>query len=132
MDPLTWTKTPEGWTGGRYRIEMAAPRFWVLTRVSRRNGRLHRVVVLMSSESVRWLKAMAGRMERMHRRRRRLARNSIGAAITVGACALAAATIPALVAPSSVVAVAICLRTLVIWADLASDSAWSRVSENYQ
>jgi hypothetical protein len=134
MSLLAWTETLDGWIGGRYQIELAAPRLWVL---SRRNAdatgpELVPVTVVKTAGSLKELKRLADQLEakRHSRRRLRIHLSVLLALLTttiVGGALGMVFAIPAL-AGTFVAA----LRTVVVWIDHVTGSAWKLVSENYQ
>lgn len=134
MSRLTWTETLDGWISGRYQIELAAPHLWVLSRRRKRNDGSGPVParVIRTAGSLRELKRITGDLERRRLRRRRLVIHliltlAVTSAAVVGAVMGWDLTIPALVA-----VFAFLLRTLVVWVENATGSAWSVISENYQ
>jgi len=135
MSRLAWIETLDGWISGRYQIELIAPRLWVLSRRPKNIGDTMEpvpAVVVRTAGSLRELKYLAEETERRRLGRRRLL-GHLGAAIALATAAVVGwamewdLTIPALVA-----VFAVALRTLVMWVDHATGSAWSVVSQNYQ
>jgi hypothetical protein len=135
MSRIVWNETLDGWFGGPYQIELAAPRLWVLSRrpsqPSLRGPILSEVV--RTSGSLQALKQAADELERCQRARRRLLTH-----ITFTGAVLAAMAI-ALLAGAQTVAVVLLtaafvvgLRTLVLWIEEATGSAWAVVSKHYQ
>jgi hypothetical protein len=136
MRRLTWTETLDGWISGRYQIELAAPRLWVLSRRPKTTDHTTRrplpAKLVSTAGSLRELKHQAGVIERGRLGRRRLLNHLLVAIVLTTAAFLGSAlgwdlTIPALVAVFGVA-----LRTLVMWVDHVTGSAWSVVSDNYQ
>jgi hypothetical protein len=136
MRHLTWTETLDGWISGRYQIELAAPRLWVLSRRPKTTDDTTRrplpAKVVSTAGSLRELKHQAGVVEGRRLGRKRLLTHLLAAIVLTTAAFFGSAlgwdlTIPALVAVFG-----IALRTLVTWVDHATGSAWSVVSDNYQ
>jgi hypothetical protein len=134
MSRLTWIETLDGWMSGRYQIELAAPRLWVLTRRPKSIEDSGPVpsVVMRTAGSLRELKAAADELERRRLRRRRMLIHLLATVIVITAAVIGWSlgwdlTIPALVA-----VFALGLRTFVIWVDQATGGAWSVVSDTYQ
>ncbi len=134
MGRHTWTETLDGWISGRYHIELAAPRLWVLSRRPKRTDGSGPVPaeVVRTAGSLRELKQLADELERRRLRRRRLLTHLALTSAVVAVAMIGAAlgwdlTIPALVA-----VFAFALRTLVIWVENATGSAWSVISDHYQ
>lgn len=136
MRRLTWTETLDGWISGRYQIELAAPRLWVLSRRPKTTDDTTRrplpAKVVSTAGSLRELKHQAGVVEGRRLGRKRLLTHLLAAIVLTTAAFFGSAlgwdlTIPALVAVFGVA-----LRTLVMWVDHVTGSAWSVVSDNYQ
>ena len=135
MHHLTWSETLNGWMSGRYQIELAAPRLWVLSRRPKTTDDTTRPLpakLVGTAGSLRELKHLAGEIERRRRGRRRLLTHLLAAIVLTTVTFFGSAhgwdlTIPALVA-----VLVIALRTLVMWVDHVTGSAWSVVSDNYQ
>jgi hypothetical protein len=136
MRRLTWTETLDGWISGRYQIELAAPRLWVLSRRPKTTDDTTRrplpAKVVSTAGSLRELKHQAGVVEGRRLGRKRLLTHLLAAIVLTTAAFFGSAlgwdlTIPALVAVFG-----IALRTLVTWVDHVTGSAWSVVSDNYQ
>ena len=135
MRRLTWTETLDGWISGRYQIELAAPRLWVLSRRPKTTDDTTRPLpakLVSTAGSLRELKYLAGEVERRRLGRKRLLTHLFAAMLLTTAAFFGSAlgwdlTIPALVAIFW-----IALRTLVMWVDHVTGSAWSVVSDNYQ
>lgn len=73
MSQLVWTLTGNVWHAGRYAIELAAPRQWVLTEIAPGARGVQEVSILSTSGSLKALKADAEDIERSrHHKRRRM------------------------------------------------------------
>lgn len=72
MSQLEWTLSGNVWHAGRYVIELAAPRHWVLTETTPGARGVQEVSILATSGSLKALKADAEDIERsrQHKRRR--------------------------------------------------------------
>jgi hypothetical protein len=135
MRRLTWTETLDGWISGRYQIELAAPRLWVLSRRPKTTDDTTRPLpakLVGTAGSLRELKHQAGVIERRRLGRKRLLTKLLAAIVLTTAAFFGSAfgwdlTIPALIAVFG-----IALRSLVMWVDHVTGSAWSVVSDNYQ
>jgi hypothetical protein len=135
MSRLTWIETLDGWMSGRYQIELAAPRLWVLSRRPKTTHDTTRPLpakLVSTAGSLRELKHQAGVIERRRMGRKRLLTHLLAAIVLTTAAFFGSAfgwdlTIPALLAIFG-----IALRTLVMWVDHVTGSAWSVVSDNYQ
>lgn len=134
MGRLVWTETRDGWQSGQYLIELAAPRLWVLSQRPKHDdgGVIMACRVIRTGGSLREMKRVAAELEHRLERRRRI---QIHLAITVAFASVA--VLSALLGwgiaiPAVVVMFAIALRTLVMWVEGATGSAWSVLSEHYQ
>ena len=133
MSRLVWTEELDGWHSGRYQIELAAPHLWVLTRFARRmSPEITRCRVIRSAGSLRELKRAAAEMEQA-RERRHVLLIHIGILLLLAGLAVIAASFDSgLAIPAVVAVIALALRTLVIWVEGATSSAWVVLSEHYQ
>ena len=134
MGRLVWTETRDGWSSGRYRIELAAPQLWVLSLLPKHvdAAPINACRVLRTGGSLRELKRLAGEMEWRADRRRRMATHLVVTALLVGIAVLSGALGWALVFPVAVAAFAVALRTLVMWVEGVTGSAWAVLSDHYQ
>jgi hypothetical protein len=128
MGRLAWTETLEGWTSGRYRIELAAPALWVLTRTDDRRG----TRIIETSGSLQALKNRASGIERRRERARSSLMHLLGVSVSVALALVVARLAPGLTVPAVVVVFVLSLRALVTWVDGVTGSAWDRISESYQ
>ncbi len=128
MGRLAWTETFEGWTSGSYRIELAAPTLWVLTRTDDRRG----TRIVETSGSLQALKNRASGIEGRRNRARSSLMNLLGVGITVALALVVARWVPGLTVPAVVVVFVLSLRALVAWVDDVTGTAWDRISESYQ
>lgn len=134
MSRLVWTETGDGWQSGRYLIELAAPQLWVLSRRPKRHedAPLKAWRVIRTGGSLRELKRAAAELDRRLQRRHRLLAHLAVTVFLIGLAIMSAAMGWGLVIPAVVGVFAIALRTLVIWVEGATGSAWSVLSEHYQ
>jgi hypothetical protein len=136
MSRLAWTETLDGWMSGRYQIELAAPRLWVLSRRPK-NPDDHLAspvpaVVVRTAGSLRELKRLAEEFERRRLRRRFLLIHLLMTVLIVAGALVGASFDWDLTIPAVVAVFGIALRTFVVWVDQATGRAWSVVSDNYQ
>ena len=134
MSRLVWTESRNGWQSGRYRIELAAPQLWVLSRRPRRDdgGLLSKSQVVRTAGSLRHLKRAAAELERRRERHRRLLTHLAMAIALIGVAVTSDLLGWGLVIPAVVGVFAISLRILVIWVEGATGSAWAVLSDHYQ
>lgn len=132
MSRLNWMQTGNGWSSGRYRIELAAPKIWVLTEVTGSGHDTDRVKIVKTASSVRWLMHVASRTERTRLRRRMLARRMAWVVAAFALLQIGLTVTPVLVIPGAALLFAVTLRAIVSSAEAAWDGAWSRISETYQ
>lgn len=135
MGRLSWIETLDGWISGRYQIELAAPRLWVLSRRPEAppgSGPIPSELI-RTGGSLQEMKRVAEEVERRRRSRRRL---QLHLTVTLFLITLAIAGSAFDLAGLFVAGLAglfiAALRTLVIWLDHATGSAWSLVSDSYQ
>lgn len=134
MARLSWIQTREGWRSGRYQIELAAPHLWVLSRVPRRGSLspIEPVTVLRTGGSLRELKHAADALEARRVKARRLLIHLASVAVLAGI----AVAVPDIDSPWFILSVAalftVTLRTVVVWIDMVTGSAWARLSDVYQ
>lgn len=129
---LNWTQTGNGWSSGRYRIELAAPKIWVLTEGTETGHDTGRVRIIKSAPSVRWLKHVASRTEATRLRRRMLSRRLAWVVVAFALLQIGMSVTPVLVIPGAALLFAVTLRAIVSSAEAAWDGAWARISETYQ
>ena len=129
MSRLNWMKRRSGWYAGPYQIELAAPGLWVCSR--RRDGEVIPTIV-MTSGSLRALKA---RVERAEIRRRHAVRSwryvaalLFSAGVVAAASASSSSIAPAFVFVFSVSAVFCALRAI----DGVIKRSWESLSLDYQ
>ena len=134
MGRLVWTETRSGWRSGRYRIELAAPQLWVLSSLSKHNdgAAIDACRVLRTGGSLREMKRAAGELEWRAERRRRMTIQLAVTVFLVGLAVVSGMMGWALVFPAVVSAFAVALRTLVMWVEGATGSAWAVLSDHYQ
>jgi len=134
MGRLMWIETLDGWVSGRYHIELAAPRLWVLTRRSGHTAGTGLVpaTVVHTAGSLRELKYLAHEMERRRLHRRRLLTHLAMTCAIVAVAIVGAALGWDLTLPAVIAVFAISLRTVVVWVENATGSPWSAISDNYQ
>jgi hypothetical protein len=134
MGRLTWTETLDGWISGRYHIELAAPRLWVLSRHPKTNDGSAPVPVkvMRTAGSLREMKHLADELERRRVRRHRLLTHLAMTSAVVTIALIGAALGWDLTLPAVVAVFAFALRTLVVWVENATGSAWSVISDHYQ
>jgi hypothetical protein len=134
MGRLTWTETLDGWISGRYHIELAASRLWVLSRSPRRtDGSVPiQAKMVLTAGSLREMKLLADELERRRLRRRRLLTHLAMTSAVVTSALIGGALGWDLTLPAVVAVFACALRTLVVWVENATGSAWSVISDHYQ
>jgi len=134
MGRLTWIETLDGWKSGRYHIELAAPRLWVLSRRPRKAGGLGPVParVERTAGSLRELKYFADELERRRLRTRRLLVHLAGTVAVLTIAVIGAVLGWDLTIPAVIAVFVFCLRTFVVWVENATGGAWSVLSDNYQ
>ncbi|HEX9847802.1 MAG TPA: hypothetical protein VGB33_05245 [Acidimicrobiia bacterium] len=132
MTRLTWTKHDRGWQSGRYLIELAAPRLWVLTSVKSRAGGDHDVRIEDTAGSLSVLKGIAADLETKRISRSRLVSRCL-AMVAAIAGLMTFSTFEATWAPAAIVGMSL----IGFWALLgAIDSilrrSWESISATYQ
>ncbi|HVR79957.1 MAG TPA: hypothetical protein VMS99_16385 [Acidimicrobiia bacterium] len=135
MRHLTWIETLDGWISGRYQIELAAPRLWVLSRRPKTTDDTTRPLpakLVSTAGSLRELKHLAGEIDRRRQGRKRLLTHLLAAFVLTTAAFFGSAIGWDLTIPAFVAVFGITLRTLVMWVDHVTGCAWSVVSDNYQ
>lgn len=132
MNRLTWTQTRDSWRSGRYQIELAAPQLWVLSRLPRRTEwhPIQPATILRTGGSLTELKRSADALETRRAKSRHLVAHLVVAAIFSVVSALLADS--PLFIPVTAALFAVALHTVVVWVDLATGSAWTRLSDVYQ
>jgi hypothetical protein len=134
MVQMRWVETRHGWASGRYRIELAAERLWVLSRRTRKpaGNLVEPGVILGTAASRRALERSATALERRRNRWFRVLRH-LAVTFGVGVVAVAAAAAqPALATLGIVVVVGVATRTLAVVAHALTGGAWRSISETYQ
>jgi hypothetical protein len=130
MSRWNWTKWSHGWHAGSYQIELAAPGLWVCSRKGRDPDELPTIV--MTSGSLRALKARVERAEVKRRLARRSWRYLAALVLSVTVVAFASfssnAVAPALTLAFSVLSVFFALRAI----DAVIKRSWESLSLNYQ
>jgi hypothetical protein len=134
MSRLTWIETLDGWISGHNQIELAGPRLWVLSRRQRRAETvgLVRAELVETAGSLRELKRVAEDLEGARLRRRRLVAHVGIMLLLVAGTVIGSATDWNLTVPAVAAIFCIALRTMVLWVDQATGSAWSKISHTYQ
>ncbi len=132
MSRLNWTRTGNGWSSDRYRIELAAPEIWVLTETTGSGHDTRPVRIVETAPSVRWLKHVASRTQETRLRRRMLARRLAWVVVAFALLQIGMSVTPVLVIPGAALLFAVTLRAIVSSAEAAWDGAWARMSETYQ
>jgi hypothetical protein len=134
MSHLAWTETLDGWIGGNYQIELAAPRLWVLSRCKSEptGDALVPATVMKTGGSLRELKRLAEQVEGRRRSRKRLAVHLVALVVLLTTTIIGGALGMVFAIPTLAATFVAALRTAVVWIDHVTGSAWSVVSENYQ
>jgi hypothetical protein len=134
MSHLAWTETLDGWIGGRYQIELAAPRLWVLSWCKSEpiGDALIPATVMKTGGSLRELKRLAEQLEGKRRSRKRLTIHLSALVVLLATTIVGGALAMVFAIPTLAATFVVGLRTAVVWIDHVTGSAWSVVSENYQ
>jgi hypothetical protein len=127
MGRLAWIETPDGWSSGAYRIELAVPGLWVLSR-----GDGPRATILETSGSLSGLKNLVDSLEARTNRRSRLTRHGLGVVFAVVLAVLSPNVSVALVVPAVILVFVVSLRMLLAWVDTVTERSWDRLSDLYQ
>jgi len=129
MSRLNWMKRRNGWYAGEYQIELAAPGLWVC---SRRRGGEDVPTILMTSGSLRALKARVERAEIRRQYAVRSWRYVAALVLSSGIVAVASTSshdvAPILVFVFSVIGLFCALRAL----DGVIKRSWESLNLNYQ
>lgn len=129
MSRLNWMKRRNGWYAGAYQIELAAPGLWVCSR--RRDGEDIPTIV-MTSGSLRALKARVERAEMRRQHAVRSWRYVAALALSTGIVAVASVSshdvAPTLVFVFSVIGLFCALRAI----DGVIKRSWESLNLNYQ
>lgn len=134
MNRLAWTETLDGWIGGRYQIELAAPRLWVLSQRSNEPAGPGPIpaTVVKTAGSLKELKRLADQLEGRRRSRRRLTVHLAALVVLLTTTIVGGALGMVFAIPALAGSFVVALRTVVVWIDHVTGSAWSVVSESYQ
>jgi len=131
MDQLQWTRRETGWRAGRYRIELLAPGFWVLSRLHPSRDEPH-IEILESSGYRSALVATATELEKKRVRRRKagLWAAVVGASFAALIAAYLAALpwTPAVVVGSSCLAVFASIQVM----NGVVERSWESIKNDYQ
>jgi hypothetical protein len=134
MSHLAWTETLDGWIGGRYQIELAAPRLWVLSwcKDEPTGEALIPATVMKTGGSLKELKRLAEQLEAKRRSRKRLTIHLSALVLLFTATIIGGALGMVFAIPALAATFVVGLRTAVVSIDHVTGSAWSVVAENYQ